>query len=234
MNIQKIQPKIFLSTKTAYLTGVIIGDGNLSNYVKSKKSDLSKDYAITIDISDREYLALLLELINSVITTKTTPKEPCKRGNRIPRLYLRIRNKTLFIFLNEIMEIPKGAKSSIVFVPSVIEKSSQEIKKYFLAGYFDTDGGFRGNTLGFTSASKGLCEGISKLLNEFQIQHSNEKWRNKKYNKEFYGIKITKSQIDRFLSIFPLQNKEKLGRIYLKLHAEVPERSNGIVGVNNS
>ncbi len=213
---QKIKPKVYLTQKTAYLTGVIIGDGNLSNYVKSKKNDISKDYAITIDISDRKYLIFLFKLIKSIIKTKTTPKEPIQRGNRVPRLYLRIRNKELFTFLNRMMEIPKGAKSSKVFVPSKIKKSSQEIKKYFLAGYFDTDGGFRGNSLGFTTASKNLCEGISRLLKEFQIQNSTEKWLNKRYNNEFYGVKINKSQIDRFLSIFPLQNKEKLGRIYFK------------------
>lgn len=217
MNYQKIESKIYLNSKTAYLTGVVIGDGNLSNYAKSKKSDLSKDYRITIDISDKNYLAFILKLIKSIINTNTTPKVPNQRGNRIPRLKLQVRNKNLFKFLSETMEIPKGAKSPIVFVPSIIEKSSQEIKKYFLAGYFDTDGGFRGDTLGFTTASKRLCEGVSKLLSEFSITHSKEVWLNKTYKKKFYGIKINKIQIDRFLSIFPLQNKEKLGRIYLKL-----------------
>ncbi len=230
MNNQKIESKINLTTKTAYLTGVVIGDGNLANAVKSKKNDLSKDYAITIDTSDKKYLIFLFKLIKSIIKTKTTPKEPIQRGDRIPRLYLRIRNKGLFTFLNQMMEIPKGAKSSKVFVPSRIKNSSEEIKKHFLAGYFDTDGGFRGNTLGFTTASKNLCEGISGLLVDFHIRHSDEKWLNKKYNKEFYGIRINIGEIDRFLSTMPLKNKEKLGRIYLKFKrggAGVAKRDRG-------
>jgi len=195
---------------------------------------LSKDYAITIDMSDRLYLNYLSELIKTLIFTRTNPKEPLKRGNRIPRLYLRIRNKELFKFFNERMEIPKGAKSNRVFVPTSIEKSSQEIKKHFLAGYFDTDGGFRSNTLGFTTASKRLCDGVSNLLTEFNITHSKESWINKKYKKEFYGIRINKNQIDKFLSTFPLQNKEKLGRIYLKLKcggAGVAKRDRGNISV---
>jgi|SRR3989338_1775864 len=166
---QKIKSKIYITQKTAYLTGVIIGDGNLSNYVKSKRNDLSRDYAITIDTSDKEYSIFLLKLIKSIIKTKTTPKKPIQRGNGVPRLYLRIRNKELFTFLNQIMDIPKGAKSSKVFVPSRIKNPSEEIKKHFLAGYFDTDGGFIGNTIGFTTASKNLCEGVIGLLSDFHI-----------------------------------------------------------------
>ena len=126
MNTKKIE-KIDLTPKTAYLTGVIIGDGNLSSSVKSK-TDLSKDYRMYIDISDREYLIYLSRLIKSIIKTKTNPKQPSKRGNRIPRLYLQIRNKDLFYFFYKEMEIPRGKKSSIVFVPSKINNSSKEKK----------------------------------------------------------------------------------------------------------
>ena len=216
MNNQKIESKINLNPKTAYLAGVIIGDGNLSNYVKSKKTDFSMDYRITIDVSDKEYIIFVLNLIQSIINTRTTPKVPSQRGNRLPRLKLQVRNKELFNFFNKTMQIPKGAKSSKVFVPSIIKNSPEKIKKYFLAGYFDTDGGFRGTTLGFTTGSKYLSEDISRLLEELNISHLPDKWINRKYNKEFYGIKIKRSEIDNFLSLLPLQNKEKLGRIYLR------------------
>ena len=218
---------IALNPKTAYLTGVIIGDGNLSNSVKSK-TDLSHDYRISIDLSDRRYLIYLARLIKSIIKTKTIPKKPIQRGNRIPRLYFRVRNKELFNFFNKDMGIPKGKKSSIVFVPSKIKNSQKELKKQFLAGYFDTDGGFRGNSLGFTTASMNLWGGVSELLNEFSIKHTKEKWINKTYNRHFYGIKMGKGEIDKFLKELPLQNKEKLVRICQRFDAEMPEWPNGI------
>ncbi|MEA2037550.1 MAG: hypothetical protein U9O94_08630 [Nanoarchaeota archaeon] len=146
--IQMKYPKIDLTPLTAYLTGAIIGDGNLANYSKSK-TDPSPDYRISIDISDREHLKYIEKLIKSIISTTTTPKEPKQRGNRVPRLFLLVRNKALFNFLNTEMEVPKGKKSSIVKVPSKIGSSSNEIKKHFLAGYFDADGGFRGKTFRF-------------------------------------------------------------------------------------
>ena len=212
MHNQKIESKIDLTPKTAYLTGVIIGDGNLCGSTKSK-TDLSPDYRISIDISDKEYLLNIEQIIKSLIQTKTIPKQSPQRGDRIPRWYLAIRNKGLFNFLCKDMEIPMGKKSNIVSIPPKILSSSDEIKKHFLAGYFDTDGGFRANALGFTMASKMLWMGVSKLLNEFNISHSKDRWINKKYNKEFFGIRIRKGEIDNFLNILPLQNKEKLGRI---------------------
>ena len=55
MNIKKIK-KIDLTPRTAYLSGVIIGDGNLSSSVKSK-TDLSEDYRMYIDLSSTVHSA---------------------------------------------------------------------------------------------------------------------------------------------------------------------------------
>jgi intein/homing endonuclease len=217
-NISK-KAKVELTLKTAYLTGVIIGDGNLSGSLKSKNKPFV-DYRITIDISDKDYLLYLEKLIKTLIQTKTCAKEPKRRVNRIPRLYLQIRNKELFTFLNNEMEIPKGKKSDKVYVPPLIKYSTMDLKKWFLTGYFDTDGGFRGNSLGFTTGSLNLNEGVSQILNEFDIRNRKEEWLNKKYNKTFYGIRIYKTEIDKFLNTFHLQNKEKLERIRKRFHVE--------------
>ena len=60
---------IELTTKTAYLAGVIVGDGHISNSNKSK-THKSKDYKIVIDLDNKEYLCLLVDLIKSIIDTK--------------------------------------------------------------------------------------------------------------------------------------------------------------------
>lgn len=66
----------------------------------------------------------------------------------------------------------------------------------------------------------------------FNIIHYLDKWINKRYKKEYYGIKISKKEIDKFLNELPFQNKEKLGRIYRRFYEGVPERSNGIDFLN--
>ncbi len=204
--------EIILNNETAYLAGAIIGDGYLANKTKSKK-DLSKDYQIKIDLSDKKYLILLFRILKKLTNTKSTPKVPKMRGNRKERLYILVRNKALFEFLTIKLGIPSGAKSSKVFMPDLIKKSSTAIKKHFLAGYFDTDGGFRNKTLGFTTASVRLNDDISDLLDELKICHIKESWMNKRYDKRFYGIQIRRNEIDIFLNTCPFRNKQKLKNI---------------------
>ena len=207
--------KIHLTADTAYLAGLIIGDGHLANSTKSK-TDLSPDYQIMIDISDIDFLSEVHLIIKSIINTKSVPKESKVRGNRISRHYLCIRNKHLFYFLNRDMEIPKGKKSDTIIVPKLIIGGSGDAKKHFLAGYFDADGGFRGQSLGFTTASKDMNKGVSSLLTYFGIEHGLDSWINQKYGKRFFGIRIKVSMIDRFLKEFPLRNVQKLHRIHDK------------------
>ena len=152
-------------------------------------------------------------MITSIISTKSKPKIPVKRGNRKERLYFQFRNKSFYYFLTKQLDIKPGNKSSSVSVPIKIKKSSRDIKKYFLAGLFDTDGGFRSHSIGYTTASKKLNQEVGFLLTELSIKHKKESWNNKKYNKKYYGLRLAKSEINTFLKEIPLQNKEKLIRI---------------------
>jgi intein/homing endonuclease len=220
-----------INSKIAYLIGFIIGDGYIPNATKSKKSN-SPDYQIRIDIADQKHLIFLSKIIKSIINTKSTPKIPKQRGNRKPRLSFQFRNKAFFKFLTEELKIPKGAKSKHVNIPYKIKKSSITIRRYFLAGYFDSDGGFRQNSIGFTTASKQMQTDVSKLLEELKLTHYTEKWINKKYNQEYYGITINKKKIDTFLNTIPLQNQEKTGRIKKRFNAELPEWSNPTWNLN--
>lgn len=206
---------IFLNNNTAYLAGVIIGDGHISVSYKSCDKRF-KDYRISIDISDKKYLRKIFCIIKTIIQTKTVLTEPKQKDNRILRLNMTIRNKELFLFFTDILDIPKGKKSHIVKVPEAIKNSDIEIQKEFLAGYFDTDGGFRGRTFGFTTASHEMQIGVAEILANLGIRHSIEEWSNKKYSCKYYGIRIRKSEIDNFLKILPLRNFEKLERISAK------------------
>lgn len=210
INIKKTK-SIELNNLTAYLSGAIIGDGHISDSTKSKK-DLSQDYRVIIDISDKDYLIHLSKLIKSFVVTKSKPKKSKIKGKRKERLYFQFRNKAFFNFLIN-LGIPKGSKSNIVFVPSKIKEADLDIKKSFVAGIFDTDGSFRSDTLGFTSASQKLIIDLSVILKELKIKHYLDCWKNNKYNRTYFGIKIIKKEIVKFLNTLPLQNKEKLQRI---------------------
>ena len=212
MNIGKVVP-IPLTKDTAYLAGVIIGDGHISDSTKSK-TDSSKNYRIFLEFKDKTYLKQIHNIFLSIIRTKSKPKSS-KRGEK-ERHYLQLTNKSLFLFFTEKLNIPKGAKSAIVVIPKMVKNSSADVKRHFLAGLFDTDGGFRSKSIGFTSASRYLIKDVSDLLNEFSVKHFRESWTNKKYMRHYYGIIMYKQEIGKFLKIFPLRNEEKLKRIRTK------------------
>ena len=117
-----------------------------------------------------------------------------------------IRNKSLYNFLVKTMEIPPGKKSGKVKIPERI-LDNKIYSKYFISGLYDTDGGKRGKSIGFTSKSKKLIDQTSLLLDRFDISHSKEGWINKKYNTPFYGIRLHKKSTDTFLNKFPIKKK---------------------------
>ncbi len=221
MNIGKIYP-IDLNEETAYIAGVIVGDGHISKAAKSKHS---LDYKISIEVVDLDFLRIVASLIKIFVKTKSVIKKVKPRAGKQQAYYFQFRNKSFYYFLTNDLGIPSGKKCSSVTIPTPI-LSSPCLQRYFLAGLFDTDGGIRGKTIGFTSASKKLISDTSKLLQDLKILHSTESWRNKKYNKNYYGIRIKARDSDRFLKELPLRNKEKLKAV--PRHVDVPERSNGM------
>ncbi len=224
MNIGKIYP-IDLNEETAYIAGVIVGDGHIFRATKSKQ-DKSPDYKITIEVIDLDFLNVVASLINEVINTKSIVKKTKSRAGKQQGYYFQFRNKSFYHFLTNDLGIPSGKKCFSVDIPTKI-LSSPSLQRHFLAGLFDTDGGIRGKTIGFTSASKKLIFDTSRILNDMNILHHTESWRNKKYDTEYYGIRVKAKDSDRFLKQLPLRNKEKLKAV--SRHADVLERSNGMV-----
>lgn len=108
--------------------------------------------------------------------------------------------------------IPAGKKCYIVKIPPLIS-SSLELQKQFIAGLFDTDGGIRGHSIGFTSASENLIKDVSNFLTNIQIIHKIDSWENKKYKRRYYGLKISIKDKDKFLKQMPLRNISKLNSL---------------------
>ncbi len=87
------------------------------------------------------------------------------------------------------------------------------LQKAFLAGLFDTDGGIRGDSIGFTSASEKLLDDASQILYNLKITNKKESWFNKKHGRLYYGLKIVPQDIDKLLKNLPVRNVEKLSSI---------------------
>ena len=137
-----------------------------------------------------------VDLMKTIIKSKSDIKKRKLRKGKSQHYYFQFRNKSFYYFLTHILEIPNGNKCSSVSVPRPI-LSSKQLQWSFLAGLFDTDGGIRGNTIGYTSASRNLIEETSQILNNLKIAHNVESWINKKYSKRYYGIRIKRKSSQR-------------------------------------
>lgn len=200
MNVHEIQ-HIPLTVTTAYLSGAIIGDGHLSKGTKSRNST-SSDYRVFIQVACKDYANVLLAMIKEVIATKATVKVS-EIPNRKSLFVVSVRNKSLHFFFTSALGIPAGAKSRVVVVPTRISNASDELKKAFLAGLFDTDGGLRSNRIGFVSASETLRNQVAVLFGEFGFSCFFDSWTIK--NQRYYGLRFRTADIDRFLKEIPLR-----------------------------
>jgi len=214
------------SKDLAYLLGAIYGDGYISNSYKSKISPF-KDYKIGIENTNIEYIERIIYPIFKKYTNTNAKIRYLHINNKQPSAKLDVRNKALYEFFTNEIKTFKGKKLRGTKIPRIIKNTHTEFKKEFIAGFFDTDGGFRGKVIGITTKCKDFQEFFIRTLKENNIKVSKEKWFNKRYQKYYYGVRIRKNNIDTFLKTFRLRNKQKFDQIK-KRYERVPKWSNGL------
>ena len=198
-----------LSADLAYFVGAITGDGYLA----------SANYRFGIHKANREYLCSVFSpLVYDLFDLKLSLYDS-KRS-----FHMCVKNKVIWLMLNKIFELPNGKKALKVGVPGIIKKANSEIQKAYLAGLFDTDGGRRGRGYGFTTASKKMFVGSIRLLKGLGFNPQKDRWVNHKYNREYFGWKISKREEGQFFQQIPLKNTKKFGS-----YAGIPKRSKGHV-----
>ena len=206
---------MILNANLVYLVGAIYGDGYIRDGIKSK-NDSSTDFNFSFEITDIEYLEkVILPLFQEIIITKSKVRRR-KRKNKAEIGRLEIRNKFLFLFLTEDIGAHKGRRPRAIDIPKKIKELPLEIQNEFIAGYFDTDGGFRNKSLGLTSKSEKMRDYFCEILDKNQIKYSKDSWLNQKYNPMYFGARIKKADIDTFLKIIKLRNHEKIARIHAR------------------
>lgn len=178
-----------LNKSLACFIGIVIGDGHLTKDRKRIMIVLT-DFRLVNQISDLIYdLFRIRPHIYFHID---------KRENRKPLKFIQIDNALIYNLLKEIYFIPSGKKSDIVRIPFQVINSSSLIKKSFLIGFFAADGGKRHKKkfVGSTTASFGLNNDLSYVLNTLSVPHKIESWLNKKYKKEYFGLYFKKVDLE--------------------------------------
>ena len=169
-----------ISPDLAWLVAAILCDGHLR-----KNGD-----SIAFEVGDLALANVFSSKINIVFESKCTKIRKINRIGRNTTYIFDLSNKPVCYFFNKIFKIPFGKKCAIIGVPKLIKNSTLKIKKAFLKGVFDTDGGKRGRGLGLTSLSEKFVLEVSDLLKEFGIKPCFDTWINKKYQKKCFGSRF--------------------------------------------
>ena len=174
-------------------------------------------------MNDKRFIDTIAFLVKQIIDTKSSVKKIIREKKK-PLFRFQFRNKSFHTLLVRDLSILAGKKSDNVRIPKKI-MMKPELYPFVLAGLYNTDGGSRGNTIGFCSANKLLIKDIKDNLQKIPIESSQDSWINKKYAKEYFGIRIKKNDIDKFIRRTPIISNTKLKRAMLL--AGMPEWSNG-------
>jgi len=179
-----------LTEELAYFLGFHVGDGHMS--VKRRKNKI--DYRLAYDDHHENGFLWYVEHINPLIKklfNKETSITKTTRGT----VNISFCSKAILAFLNS-CEIPCGPKKYIS-VPSIIQKSDNNIKANFLRGLADTDFSLsfkkdgKYPTINHGTYSKSLHESVKLLLIELGISYFAAT-----YHRERKGTKLITYQID--------------------------------------
>ncbi|MBI5159241.1 hypothetical protein HY992_03920 [Candidatus Micrarchaeota archaeon] len=142
----------FLNPKLAYFVGAL-RDGTIS--------DSGSKYEVSFAQKDESWLNFLNGLTVELFKPINKPKI-VRHKNCSPRLFLS--SKAIFMFLNEVFEVPIGNKNSWN-TPKLILNAPFEIQKYYVSGFFDADGVIRNDgRIGFCQANKRALAEIKTII----------------------------------------------------------------------
>jgi len=193
-----------VSNDIAYLTGVIVGDGNIT-LIPRKISQYPRT-KIRIFNNSRKFLFKINKLFKE--TFNIEGKLYKKKDKNC--FYLTINNKLVYLYFVKIIGL-KPKKKNELEIPKLIK--NKKLLKYFIAGLFDTDGYFS-KTFGIMMGGSNLrfLKDIKYLLNDFYEIES---------RKMYYGTINTPTGIkdrcqmqvkigskDRFINIIPLKHSK--------------------------
>jgi len=191
-NSYDIPKEITLNEDIAYLIGVIIANGSLSNKY--------------INISTHK--KWLQSKIKDIFLTQFNLNAYYsfdKRYNKYTSI--RLHSVQLIEYFKKIdLYINKSRKK---YVPFSIRKSPKHIQIKFLKGLFDCDSYFNGSYLEYYTASKQLCYMIRSMLLNLGIYNKIKRKYLKKYNHTYYTVFIPSDFTRKVFYLFHNNYKNK-------------------------
>jgi len=129
----------FLTPKLSYFVGYLYGDGCLSNAARRRIKNGKLLCEIKIADFSREQIDNMSKLFQELFNVQAPVRdERIFKGQHA--FYIDPKCKVVHQFLNRVFEMPMGEKKGKLHFPSVILQAGPELRKWFIAGFFDADG----------------------------------------------------------------------------------------------
>ena len=195
-----------LNKNIAYLTGVIMGDGNIT--IISRK-DISKYPRTRIRIyNSSEYL---LKELNGLFKDSFNYNGIISKKKDKNCYILEINSKIICSYFINFIGL-KAEKKTNLNIPRHVKK--KEFFKYFLAGLMDTDGFYTSGTFGImmNGSNEPFLEDIRLLSDTFYNLDFLAPMKSKiVFNGKIHDrvqMNLSRYSIDKFRKTIPLQNKK--------------------------
>ena len=189
-----------IGPKLAYLTGVVLGDGHVKNYLRTSGYP---HYAIIIEKRKTEYSAKFLPALISSIFGPAPKIYFHRRKSDLVRIS--IASKIIHRIFTNLLGFSAGKKSGEPVKHAKLWPD--ELKREFIAGLFDTDGGRSGNSYSLGSTSKQIIDFARDFLHGHGV-------RTKTYTQHFptsdyWHLYVLQKDKMKFLDVIPVKNSSK-------------------------
>lgn len=127
-----------LTPKLAYFVGYIYGDGGFKDIRRSKQVSNRFDHKVIVADEFKIQVNIIADLFFELFNIKTPVRdERIKKGENV--YYVNPTCKMFYRFFVKIFDFPEGPKKNLS-IPKIIKDAPQEIRKWFIRGFFDADG----------------------------------------------------------------------------------------------
>jgi len=197
----KIKIPKAVTPEIAYLAGVIAGDGSF--YYSNLKNRVFPGVKIVITSDSQKYL----KLINKIVIHSFDAGGQIRKEIKKKRCYdLFINHRVIWLYFRKVLELDKRK------LKISKEIANKELFRFFLAGFFDTDGYISRDVFGTMIGGKNAL-----FLNQLV-----------RYSKKFYGLEFSPVKINT------LRVKEKeFKRAYTRLRRKDTEQFISLVPLIN-
>lgn len=197
-------PKIW-TCELAWLLGLMHGDGNTSGK-RLLFTDKCKKFQEVIHRVFKKIFGVQLNLFHD--------------KNR-HSYYSHTKNRLLYAFFTETLEVPKGAVRKNLKIPKFVKRFNSKLKAAYICGLFDAEGSVRKRQaqVSFYTTTKELFEFVGNFLKNKKIEFSTytrKRGKKKEFEIHVYG----RDDLARFNKFVELKHPEKRKRLtlFLGLH----------------